>query len=81
MSISAATIGAGDDLVLPRDIVYTFATSPMRSPVSSLWCPRPAWRTTTRRWPNMPAGPGDIGKIKQIMADFGLVLHLPPGVI
>jgi hypothetical protein len=28
----------------------------------------------------MPPGPKDIGKIKQIMADFGLVLQLPPEV-
>ena len=28
----------------------------------------------------MPPGPKDIGKIKQIMADFGIQLQLPPGV-
>jgi hypothetical protein len=28
----------------------------------------------------MPPGPKDIGLIKQIMADFGLQLQLPPEV-
>lgn len=28
----------------------------------------------------MPPGPKDIGKIKRIMADFGIMLQLPPEV-
>ena len=28
----------------------------------------------------MPPGPKDISKMKQIMADFGIVLQLPPEV-
>ena len=29
---------------------------------------------------DMPPGPKDISKMKQIMADFGLMLQLPPEV-
>jgi hypothetical protein len=28
----------------------------------------------------MPPGPRDVGKMKQIMADFGIMLQLPPEV-
>jgi quercetin dioxygenase-like cupin family protein len=73
-------LGAGDYLYLPRDVVHTFRnTCDEESRVISVVSPA-GLEGYYQALAGMPPGPRDIGKIKQIMADFGIVLQLPPGV-
>ena len=74
------TLGVGDYLYLPRDVVHTFRnTYDEESRVISVVSPAGLERYY-QALADMPPGPKDIGKIKQIMADFGIMLRLPPGV-
>ena len=73
------TIGPGDYLYLPRDIVHTFRnTYDEESRIISVVSPA-GLEGYYQALADMPPGPKDIGKIKQIMADFGIQLQLPPG--
>ena len=73
------TIGPGDYLYLPRDVVHTFRNPyDEESRVISVVSPA-GLEGYYQALADMPPGPKDIGKIKQIMADFGIELQLPPG--
>jgi mannose-6-phosphate isomerase-like protein (cupin superfamily) len=74
------TLGAGDYLYLPRDVVHTFRnTYDEESRVISVVSPA-GLEGYYQALADMPPGPKDIGKIKLIMADFGIQLQLPPAV-
>jgi len=74
------TLGQGDYLYLPRDIVHTFRnTRDEEARVISVVSPA-GLEGYYQALADMPPGPKDIGKIKQIMADFGIMLRLPPEV-
>ncbi|WP_433059441.1 cupin domain-containing protein [Dactylosporangium sp. CS-033363] len=74
------TIGMGDYLYLPRDVVHTFRNSTdEEARVISVVSPA-GLEGYYQALAELPPGPRDIGKIKQIMADFGLQLQLPPEV-
>ena len=74
------TIGFGDYLYLPRDVVHTFRnTYDEEARVISVVSPAGLERYY-QALADMPPGPKDISKMKQIMADFGLKLQLPPEV-
>jgi mannose-6-phosphate isomerase-like protein (cupin superfamily) len=74
------TLGAGDYLYLPRDVVHTFRNSyDEESRVISVVSPA-GLEGYYQALADMPPGPKDIGKIKEIMADFGIQLQLPPAV-
>ena len=74
------TIGFGDYLYLPRDVVHTFRnTYDEEARVISVVSPGGLERYY-QALADLPPGPKDISKIKQIMADFGLLLQLPPEV-
>jgi mannose-6-phosphate isomerase-like protein (cupin superfamily) len=74
------TIGMGDYLYLPRDVVHTFRnTSDAEARVISVVSPA-GLEGYYQALAALPPGPKDIGKIKLIMADFGLELQLPPEV-
>src|ERR1700749_3076715 len=74
------TIGGGDYLYLPRDVTHTFRnTYDEESRVISVVSPA-GLEGYYQALADLPPGPRDIGKMKQIMADFGLVLQLPPEV-
>jgi mannose-6-phosphate isomerase-like protein (cupin superfamily) len=73
-------LGQGDYLYLPRDVVHTFRNSyDEESRVISVVSPA-GLEAYYQALADMPPGPKDIGKIKQIMADFGIMLQLPPEV-
>jgi hypothetical protein len=69
-----------DGPYLPRDVVHTFRNTYDEEArvisVVSLVDLEGYYQALA----DVPPGPKDIGKIKQIMADFGLVLQLPPEV-
>ena len=72
------TLGHGDYLFLPRDVVHTFR-NPYGEEARVISVVSPAGlEGYYQALADMPPGPRDISKIKQIMADFGLVLQLPP---
>ncbi|HEX3924832.1 MAG TPA: cupin domain-containing protein [Streptosporangiaceae bacterium] len=74
------TLGAGDYLYLPRDVVHTFRNAcDEESRVISVVSPA-GLEGYYQALADMPPGPKDIGKIKEIMADFGIQLQLPPAV-
>ena len=74
------TIGTGDYLYLPRDVVHTFRnTYDEEARVISVVSPA-GLEAYYQALADLPPGPRDIGTMKRIMADFGLVLQLPPGV-
>ena len=71
------TLEHGDYLYLPRDVVHTFRnSSDEEARVISVVSPA-GLEATTRRWPSCPPG-RRTSSIKQIMADFGIQLQLPP---
>jgi len=73
------TIGPGDYLYLPRDIVHTFRnTYDEESRVISVVSPA-GLEGYYQALADMPPGPKDMAIIKGIMADFGIALQLPPG--
>jgi mannose-6-phosphate isomerase-like protein (cupin superfamily) len=73
-------LGQGDYLYLPRDVVHTFRNSyDEESRVISVVSPA-GLEGYYQALADMPPGPKDIAKIKLIMADFGIVLQLPPEV-
>jgi hypothetical protein len=73
-------LGVGDYLYLPRDVVHTFRnTYDEESRVISVVSPA-GLEGYYQALADMPPGPKDIGTIKQIMADFGIMLQLPPEV-
>ena len=73
------TIGTGDYLYLPRDVVHTFRnTCDEEARVISVVSPA-GLEAYYQALAALPPGPKDISKIKQIMADFGIQLQLPPG--
>ena len=72
------TIGHGDYLFLPRDVVHTFRNSTdEEARVISVVSPAGLERYY-QALAELPVGPPDIAAIKEIMADFGLELRLPP---
>ena len=72
------TIGHGDYLFLPRDVVHTFRNSAdEEARVISVVSPAGLERYY-QALAELPEGPPDINAIKEIMADFGLQLRLPP---
>jgi len=65
---------------LPRDVVHTFRnTYDEEARVISVVSPAGLERYY-QALADLPPGPKDLTKIKQIMADFGLLLQLPPEV-
>ena len=74
------TIGHGDYLFLPRDVVHTFRnSSDEEARVISVVSPAGLERYY-QALAELPEGPPDINAIKEIMADFGLELRHPaPG--
>jgi quercetin dioxygenase-like cupin family protein len=74
------TLAQGDYLWLPRDVVHTFRNAyEEESRIISVVSPA-GLEGYYRALSELPPGPKDISKIKQIMADFGIELQLPPGV-
>ena len=74
------TLGTGDYLYLPRDVVHTFRnTYDEEARVISVVSPA-GLEAYYQALADLPPGPKDIDKMKQIMADFGIVLQLPPEV-
>jgi mannose-6-phosphate isomerase-like protein (cupin superfamily) len=74
------TLGTGDYLYLPRDVVHAFRnTYDEEARVISVVSPAGLERYY-QTLGELPPGPKDITKIKAIMADFGIVLQLPPQV-
>jgi mannose-6-phosphate isomerase-like protein (cupin superfamily) len=74
------TMEYGDYLYLPRDVVHAFRNPyAEESRVISVVSPAGLERYY-QALADMPPGPKDIGRIKEIMADFGIVLQLPPEV-
>jgi len=70
----------GDYLFLPRDVVHTFKNSYAdEARVISVVSPAGLERYY-QALADLPAGPKDITVLKSIMADFGIVLQLPPAV-
>jgi mannose-6-phosphate isomerase-like protein (cupin superfamily) len=70
----------GDYMFLPRDVVHAFR-NPYKdeSRVISVVSPAGLERYY-QALADMPPGPKDISVIKGIMADFGIVLQVPPEV-
>lgn len=74
------TLGQGDYLYLPRDVVHTFRnTYDEEARVISVVSPA-GLEGYYQALAGMPPGPRDVSKMKQIMADFGIMLQLPPEV-
>jgi len=74
------TIAQGDYLWLPRDVVHTFRNAyDEESRVISVVSPA-GLEGYYQALAELPPGPKDISKIKQIMADFGIRMQLPPEV-
>jgi quercetin dioxygenase-like cupin family protein len=72
------TIGHGDYLFMPRDVVHTFRNSTdEEARVISVVSPAGLERYY-QALAELPEGPPDINAIKEIMADFGLQLRIPP---
>ena len=72
------TIGHGDYLFMPRDVVHTFRnSSDEEARVISVVSPAGLERYY-QALAELPEGPPDINAIKEIMADFGLQLRIPP---
>ena len=70
----------GDYLFLPRDVVHTFKNSYKdEARVISVVSPAGLERYY-QALADLPPGPKDITMLKSIMADFGIVLQLPPAV-
>jgi mannose-6-phosphate isomerase-like protein (cupin superfamily) len=73
------TIGYGDYLFLPRHVPHAFRNPyAEESRVMSVVSPAGLERYY-QALAELPPGPKDLTKIKAIMDDFGIVLHLPPG--
>jgi mannose-6-phosphate isomerase-like protein (cupin superfamily) len=74
------TLVTGDYLYLPRDVIHTFRnTSDEEARVISVVSPA-GLEGYYQALADLPPGPRDINKMKQIMADFGIMLQLPPEV-
>jgi quercetin dioxygenase-like cupin family protein len=74
------TLEQGDYLWLPRDVVHTFRNAyDEESRVISVVSPA-GLEGYYQALAELPPGPKDISKIKQIMADFGIRMQLPPEV-
>jgi mannose-6-phosphate isomerase-like protein (cupin superfamily) len=70
----------GDYMFLPRDVVHAFRNPyNEESRVFSVVSPAGLERYY-QALADMPPGPKDISVLKGIMADFGIVLRLPPEV-
>ena len=70
----------GDYLFLPRDVVHAFR-NPYGDEARVISVVSPAGlEGYYQALADMPPGPKDIGRMKQIMADFGIMLQLPPEV-
>ncbi|MET0134024.1 MAG: cupin domain-containing protein [Kibdelosporangium sp.] len=73
-------MGLGDYMFLPRDVVHAFRNPyGEESRVISVVSPAGLERYY-QALADMPPGPKDISVLKGIMADFGIVLQLPPEV-
>jgi quercetin dioxygenase-like cupin family protein len=69
----------GDYMYLPRDVPHAFRNPyDEESRVVSVVSPAGLERYY-RALAELPPGPKDISKIKAIMDDFGIVLHVQPG--
>jgi len=74
------TIGHGDYLFLPRDVVHTFRNAyDEEARIISVVSPA-GLEGYYQALAELPPGPKDITRIKRIMADFGIELQLPPEV-
>ena len=72
------TMEHGDYMYLPRDIVHAFRNPyAEESRVISVVSPA-GLENYYQALADMPPGPKDISMIKEIMADFGIVLQVPP---
>jgi mannose-6-phosphate isomerase-like protein (cupin superfamily) len=70
----------GDYLYLPRDVIHAFRNPyGEESRVISVVSPA-GLEGYYQTLADMPPGPKDIGLMKEIMADFGIELQLPPEV-
>lgn len=73
-------LAQGDYLFLPRDVVHAFRNPyGEESRVISVVSPAGLERYY-QALGDLPPGPKDISVLKGIMADFGIVLQLPPEV-
>jgi mannose-6-phosphate isomerase-like protein (cupin superfamily) len=71
------TIGHGDFLFLPRDVVHAFR-NPYAEETRVVSVVSPAGlERYYQALADMPPGPKDISLIKTIMADFGIEMQLP----
>jgi mannose-6-phosphate isomerase-like protein (cupin superfamily) len=69
----------GDYLLLPRNVVHTFK-NPFDQDARVISVVSPSGlEGYYQALSAMPPGPRDMAKMKQIMADFGIELQLPPG--
>jgi quercetin dioxygenase-like cupin family protein len=67
----------GDYLLLPRDVVHTF-DNPYEQEARVVSVVSPAGlEGYYQALAELPPGPRDIGRIKEIMADFGLKMQIP----
>lgn len=74
------TLGHGDYLFLPRNVVHTFRNPyAEESRVVSVVSPA-GLEGYYQALADMPPGPKDISLIKKIMAEFGIELQVPPEV-
>jgi len=70
----------GDYLFLPRDVMHTFRNS-AKEEARVISAVSPAGlEDYYQALADLPPGPKDISVLKVIMADFGIVLQLPPEV-
>ena len=71
------TIGHGDFLFLPRDVVHAFR-NPYAEETRVISVVSPAGlERYYQALADMPPGPKDLSLIKTIMADFGIELQIP----
>ena len=74
------TLRLGDYLYLPRHVVHAFR-NPYGDEARVISVVSPAGlEGYYQALADLPPGPKDISKMKQIMADFGIMLQLPPEV-
>ncbi|MEV5408098.1 cupin domain-containing protein [Thermopolyspora sp. NPDC052614] len=74
------TLNFGDYLFLPRDVVHTFR-NPYDDEARIISVVSPAGlERYYQALAELPPGPRDISLMKKIMAEYGLILQLPPEV-
>lgn len=73
------TLGHGDYLFLPRNVVHTFRNPyAEESRVVSVVSPA-GLEAYYQALGDLPPGPKDMSMLQKIMAEFGIELQMPPG--